>query len=347
MEALVLEGKRNIVLREIETPKANGHDVIIKVEKCGICGGDFHFLYDSGDSLKGLVMGHEFSGTVVDPGANTELSVGDRVTASPENSCGTCSLCKMGNQNACAKNFSAGFGLSVGYRGAYAEYAAVRPDMVMKIPESLSFTEAALVEPAAVGLHAVNRGKVGVGDKVLIIGAGIIGLACATFARLAGASYVALLETNMSKANNALNFGDVDKIFDAKEEDSIQKAIDSNGGVGFDKVFECSGAEAGMVSALRVTKPKGTIIVVGAAAQNISIPLYLSIFGEFDIKPTYAYTAAEFKTAMNFISSGAVDVKKYATKEVKMVDVPKVFDDLVNGRLENPKVIIDVANSGN
>lgn len=343
MKTVELVGKRNLVLKDVEAPKPNGNDVIIKVDKCGVCGSDLHFLYDMGDDLKGLVMGHEFAGIVTDPGANTEVKTGDRVTVVPSNACGVCELCKAGAPNACANNFSKGLGVSNFYKGAYAEYIAVRPDTVIKLPDSVSLTEAAMIEPAAVGVHAVKRGKVGIGDKVMIIGAGIIGSVCATFARQAGATYIALLETNMEKANKTLNFGDCDAVFDAKETDAVQKAIESNGGKGFDIVFECSGAGPAVVSSIQLARPKGTIVIVGGNPDLVSIPLILSVFAEHDILPIYGYTEKDFNIALEYIEKKLIDMNKYATKVVKLEEVPDTFKDFVDHKLNDTKVIIDFA----
>ena len=341
MKAVILEGKRKLELKDVEAPSPNGKDTIIRLDKCGICGSDFHFLYDNGDALKGMIMGHEFSGIVVDPGANAEVKEGDRVTVVPSNACGVCELCKSGATNACATNFGQGLGVSTYYNGAYAEYIAVRPDTVIKLSDSVSMLEASMAEPAAVGVHAVKRGRVSLGDKVLIIGAGIIGSVCATFARKAGATYVALIETNMEKAEKSLNFGDCDAIFDARDKDCIQKAIESNGGKQFDVVFECSGAGPAMNSAIQLTRPKGVIVLAGGNPELYQIPLIQSVFAEHDILPIYGYTEKDFKIALEYIENKLIDVKKYATKIVRLEEVPDVFIDFFDNKLSDTKIVID------
>lgn len=133
MRAVILDGPQQFTVREVETPQADGNKVLIKINRVGICGSDLH-MWRAGE-LKGLIMGHEFCGTVIDPGAlKGSLKTGDRVTAFPMNPCGTCSACKMGMINMCETGMANIMG--AGFPGAYGEYFAARPDMVKRLPDS-------------------------------------------------------------------------------------------------------------------------------------------------------------------------------------------------------------------
>lgn len=145
-------------------PKPNNGDVVMKVSKACICGSDIHY-WDLG-------------------------------TAVPYKPCGECPQCKSGNTQRCINIMGKSLGLSAAYPGGYSEYLKIYPEMVLKLPENVTDVEGAMVEPSAVALHGVNLANIHVGDHVLIIGAGIIGVLCAMFVKMRGASYVAVSETN-------------------------------------------------------------------------------------------------------------------------------------------------------
>ena len=201
MKCVKIKDKKKLELTTTNEPIADNNHVIIKVSKCGICGSDLH-NFELGNPV-GLIMGHEFSGTVIDPGNRTDLKVGDRVTALPLSPCLNCEACLNGNIHYCKETWTHAVGLSLDYPGALSQKIKLRSDMVIKLDDNITDEEAAMVEPTAVGLHAVNLADIEIGDKVLIIGGGIIGLISAMFAKLAGASSITLLETNKNRANKA------------------------------------------------------------------------------------------------------------------------------------------------
>ena len=241
MKCVSISGVKSFVLKETDIPKYKDGYVVVEVKSCGICGSDIH--YWTGGGPIGLVMGHEFAGVVVDPGARKDLVKGDRVTGLPISPCGKCEACKSGNVQYCAETWNEAVGLSLGNPGAYSEYTVCRPDMIRKIPSNVSFDAACMTEPSAVALHAVSLANIKIGSRVLIIGGGIIGLMCAEFAKMSGADYVALMETNKKRGRKAVSFGRVDEYFDALKEDTIDKIITKTNG-GFDIVIECCGNSA-------------------------------------------------------------------------------------------------------
>lgn len=333
MKAVVLEGTHKLAVHTVEAPKPDGYHVLIQVEKTAICGSETHFWYDIGDTMQGTILGHEYCGTVLDPGANEDLKAGDRVT-SEAMGCGKCDLCQAGHRNVC-------FNTPL-LMGGFGEVAICVPAAAIKVPDHVSSVEAAMVEPIATSLHAVNTANIKIGDKVCIIGGGILGLGSANYARLAGASKVILVEANMEKAKKALAMGDVDAIFDAKE-DCVEKLMEYTGGAGFDRVFECSGAAPAVTTALKVVKRKGKVILVGGSPTDTNVPLSIALFGEVQILPIYAYTRTDFLRAMETIAEGRINVKKYATRFVTLDEVPQVFEDINNRKINDVKVIIDVA----
>lgn len=337
MKAVMLEGYHKLVFQETDTPKPDGNHVIIKVSKCGICGSDYHSFYDRGDSLKGLILGHEYSGTVEDSGSRADLKIGDRVTVIPTLGCGECDLCRAGLSHICREaHFN---------DGAYAEYVSCEPAEVVKVPDEVSLVEAAMLEPLAVSVRAVKLAGVYNCAKVLIIGSGIIGATCGLLARSAGATFIALAEANMNRAQKGIERGESDAIFDARNEDVLEQLIKANGGRGYNIVFECSGTGPGMELAIQSVYPGGTIGLVGVSPNPVPLHLRPLVIKENKIQCSYGYQKADFLAGQEMVQRKLINLNKYATKFVALDEVPQTFEDLVNRKIEDTKVIIDVDSS--
>lgn len=338
MKAAAIKGVKLIETVDIEEPKRNGKTVICEVKKAGICGSDIH-NWDGG-SPEGLVMGHEFSGVVIDPGDRTDLKLGDRVTALPISPCGKCPACKSGNPQYCLETWSDALGLALTNPGAYAPRTGVRSDMVIKLPNNVNDDEAAMVEPAAVGLHAIHLADIKVGAKVLVIGGGIIGLVSAMFAKMEGASYVAVSETNEGRGAKAVKLGVADEFFNPTKEDFMEKIMEKTG-LGFDYVIECCGNDAAVTSAIMTCRPGGKVVLVGVAPAPISIPTVVGVLHEIELQGAIAYTHEEFQTVIDLIAAKKIDVMKFVDKVVGIRDVQDAFVELTSGESDSVKILID------
>lgn len=337
MKCVSISGEKKLVLKDKDIPVSKDGSVIIEVKSCGICGSDIH-NWDNGAPV-GLVMGHEFAGVVVDPGSRIDLKKGDRVTGLPISPCGKCEACKRGDVQYCPETWNEAVGLALTNSGGFAEYTSCRPDMVRKIPGNVSFDAASMVEPSAVALHAINLSNIKVGDDVLIIGGGIIGLMAAEFARMAGAGYVALMETNKKRGRKAVNFGKVDEYYDATKEDSIPNLITKTNG-GFDVVIECCGNAPAVTEALMTVKPGGVVVLVGVATSAIAIPTVIGVMREVKMLGAIAYTAMEFDTCLKLISEKKLNVTKYIDDLVPLERVQESFERLTNGKDSAIKIIV-------
>lgn len=337
MKCVKLKGIRNLEIATVKKPISKDGSVIIRVKCCGICGSDLH-SFESG-LQKELIMGHEFSGVVVDPGDRLDLEVGDRVTGLPISPCLKCDACKSGNIHFCKNTWTDAVGLSLTNSGGFSEYLSCRSDMVKKIPNKVSFQEATLVEPSAVSLHAINLANIKVGDKVLIIGGGIIGLMAAEFARLNGATYVALMETNLKRSKKAMKYGKINEVFNANDPDIIEKVMKKTNG-GFDKVIECCGNQYAVSEAIMSVKEGGRIILVGVATNNISVPITMSVMKEIEMKGAIAYTEKEFETCIKLIEKGVIDVLKYIDLKVNLDKTQDAFLELTSGKTDKIKIIV-------
>lgn len=335
MKCVAIKDVKQFEIKNIEEPKANGKDVIMSVKKTGICGSDIHYWVSG--SPKGLVMGHEYCGIVTDPGNREDLKVGDRITALPVSPCGKCDACKSGNIQYCKATWSHATGLSLTNPGALAPLMAVRPDMVIKVPENITDDEVAMTEPTAVGLHAVHLANIKVGDKVLVIGGGIIGLVSAMFAKMNGASLVVVSETNESRGEKAVKLNVADEWIDAKNEETVNILTSKE----FDVVIECCGNAIAVNTALNVVKPGGTVVLVGVSMESINVYSILAVMRELTLKGAIAYTFDEFNTCLELMSKKQIDVLKFVDDIVSLEEVQASYERLTSGVDGAIKILVD------
>lgn len=338
MKCVAIKGVRQFETKEIDEPTKKEGYVLIDVKKSGICGSDLHY-FEAGAPV-GLVMGHEFSGVVVDPGSRTDLKVGDRVTALPISPCGECHACLKGNPQYCLETWNQAVGLSVDNPGGLTSRILVREDMVLRLPDEVSFEEGAMVEPTAVALHAVHLADIQVGAKVLVIGGGIIGLVSALLAKKEGASYVALSETNEARGKKALSLGVADEFFDAKDEKAVEKMVEKTEG-GFDIVIECCGNSPAVSSALMAVKPGGCVVLVGVSLGPVTIPTVLGVMRELTIKGAIAYTKEEFASVISLIAEKQIDVMPFVDEEIGLDEVQTAYEKLTSGTTAEVKILVD------
>lgn len=338
MKACAIKDVREFEIVDLPEPKAKDGFVLIDVTKTGICGSDLHY-FTSG-APKGLVLGHEFCGRVVDPGARDDLQVGDRVTALPLSPCGKCEACHKGDIQYCSSTWQAAVGLSLDNPGGLTKRINVREDMVIKVPDTMQDEEVTMVEPTAVGLHAAHLGRIAVGDNVLVIGGGIIGLVSAMFAKLEGASKVVVTETNENRGKKAVKLGVADSYRNALEENLAEKlTYETNGG--FDVVIECVGNSAAVNSAITMVKPGGIVVLVGVATDAVPTYTVMAVMKEIVMQGSIAYTYNEFKACIDLIANKKIDVMKFVDDEVALEDVQKAYERLTSGKDGAVKIIVD------
>lgn len=337
MKCVALKGVKEFEIKEIEEPKKENGKVMIEITKSGICGSDIH-NFDMGNPI-GVVMGHEFCGTVIDPGDRDDLNIGDRVTALPISPCGHCSACLSGNSQYCLETWNQAIGLSVNNPGGLTKKINVRSDMVIKVPTNITDEEVAMVEPTAVSLHAIHLADIKVGDKVLIIGGGIIGLTAAMFAKLEGASFVAISEVNDKRGEKAVELKVADKYY--KADQNIVKNLLADANEGFDVVIDCCGNSIAVSTALMAVKPGSTIILVGVSPTPITIPTVVGVLREINMKGAIAYTKDEFKTCIDLMSNKQIDILKFLSKTIGFEDVQKAYEELSSGSSDLIKVLVD------
>ncbi len=338
MKAVAIKGVKKLETTNIPAPKSKNGSVVVDIKKAGICGSDIHY-WDMGLPEK-LVMGHEFCGIVTDPGSRTDLKIGDRVTALPISPCGECPACKSGNYQYCPHTWDEAVGLSLTNPGGYAEATSIRPDLVVKVPNNITDAEVAMVEPTAVALHAVDLVDIKVGYKVLVIGAGVIGDLCAMFAKMNGASYVAVSETNIKRGKKAVTLRCADEFFDAKDENFMNN-VKRECPYGYDVVIDCCGNSPAVTTAISCVKPNGSVVLVGVSMGNISIPSSAIVLKELKVFGAIGYTYGEFVKCVELMANRQIDTLRFVDDIVGLADVQKSFERLTSGEDNAIKILID------
>jgi 2-desacetyl-2-hydroxyethyl bacteriochlorophyllide A dehydrogenase len=327
--AVYLAGPAAFEIKEVQVPeKLPAGYFMSDINYCAICGSDNGFWQAA---IKKNVMGHEICATITDPG-DTGLKVGDRVCMYPGIPCWNCEACKQGNDNICTTIYYNGYtGLSAD--GGYAEKYMGPAAYAYKVPGHVSSEAASLVEPLATAVHAVRQSNLKVGGKVLVIGAGPIGIYCAEVAKHAGASMVVISEYNAGRLALAQKIHPFDGYFDASDPEVNDKLRKVSGaaagkGDGFDVVFECAASEGGYATAAAAAKSRGQVIMVGLKNKPLGIVPQVYALKELTITPSMAYTLKDFEQALELISSGAIDPAKIVTKIVTIDELQGAFDHL-------------------
>jgi len=284
MKAAIIKEKGLLSVEEVPSPQAGAGDVVIKVRYCGICGSDVRLFHD-GFYPVGLIMGHEFCGTISEVGYGVEgWAVGDRVTAMPAVMCGNCYYCLRGQRHHC-RNIKI-VGVDREMQGAFAEYVKVKADVLHRLPQEVSDEEAANIEPCAVSLRAVRRSEIAIGDSAVIFGAGSIGLFALQCARVAGARSVYVVEPAQGRASAAAILG-ADVVFDPEEPD-VPGKVQQLTGEGADIAYVCTASPPAFQQAAQTVKRQGKVILVGGDGPAQVVPEFL-MWKEVEVKGSYMY----------------------------------------------------------
>lgn len=326
--AVFKEIGKPLALETLERPKPGPRDLILKVRACGICGSDLH-MTEATSMMPlpgGSVMGHEFSGEVVEIGAalKGEWKEGARVAGFPYLCCGDASPCVNVGYGAavCGKGVPIGLGQQ---HGAYADYVRVSANMAHRLPDVVSFEEGALVEPLAVGLHAVDKGRVTRGETVLIIGAGPVGLAVALWAKFSGARHVIVSERAPARIEMAAKFGATDVIDPGQP---LTTQVEKIAGKGPDIIFECVG-NPGLLNEAFLAAPRGGRIVVAGVCQGMdSIMPLVGIMKELNVQFVLGYTAQEFAFVIDMIAKDRIEAAAMITDRIALDTLPSAFEAL-------------------
>lgn len=331
---------KQMEIREIPMPVAATHEIVLKVEYVGVCGSDAHF-FESGVRKEKpfalpFILGHECAGTVTQVGAGVKnLKVGDRVCFEPQITCGTCNYCRSGHYNMCPDVI---FPSTPPYDGMLRDYVAIPAQNALLLPENVSTKEGALIEPLAVGLSAAEKGEVSLGQTVVILGAGCIGLVTMMACKAMGASKVIMCDLYQKRLDNAQAMG-TDFVINASEEDTVERVMELTGGEGADVVFEVASNPHTAAQTVDLLKRSGTVVMVGNINEKTPYRFMDLMYREGQIKTIYRYRN-NFNMALQAVSSGRIDIAKIISHEFDFENVQMAFDQSLNNRQDVIKAVI-------
>jgi (R,R)-butanediol dehydrogenase/meso-butanediol dehydrogenase/diacetyl reductase len=326
--AIFREMSKPLVIDAMADPVPSPNELVLRVKNCGVCGSDLHMTEPSSimPLALGSVMGHEFAGEVVEVGSavKSHWKSGDRVAGFPYICCGDASPCMnfSGGSAVCGKGIAIGLGQSP---GAYAEYVRIGASGAYRLPDAVSFREGALVEPLAVGLHAVDMARMERGATVLVIGAGPVGLAVMLWAKFMGARHVIVSERAEVRRVMAAKFGATDAIDPSQP---LTPQVEKIAGRGPDIIFECVGAP-GLIGQTMMDAPRHSrIVIAGVCQQPDTIMPLFGIIKEINLQFVLGYRPADFDYVIAMIASDRIDVAHMITDIVDLDGLPSAFEAL-------------------
>lgn len=338
MRAATLFDVRELKVVDKEVPRLGDNDVLLKVGVCGICGTDLHFFRGEWKVKMPLVLGHEFSGTVVDIGPKVDgVRAGDRVVVEPNITCGRCKYCRMSERNFFCENLQA---IGVTRDGAFAEYVAVPEGNVYKLPENISMEEATLVEPLACIIRGLDNLGARVGSSVAVVGAGPIGLLMTQMANLCGATRVFVLDFVEERLRLAERLG-AQSVINLRTQDPDVFIKESTNGAGVDVSIECVGSASAVDTAFKILRRGGRLLIFGVAPENDL--WHIKPFDLYD-KEVSIFTSYRspytFQRAIEVASSGKLKLSPMISHVLRLDESPQVFNDLAERKPGFLKVLL-------
>ena len=342
MKALLLSEYNHLEIVDLPMPRPGSGELLVRVQACGICGSDVHGMDGStGRRIPPIVMGHEAAGTVaaIGPGV-TGFHEGGRVTFDSTVYCGECPYCKRGQVNLCDRREVLGVS-TPDYRraGAFAEYVIVPSRITYPLPSNLPFTKAAMIEPLAVAMHAVNLSGAGQGDAALVVGVGMIGLLVAQVLRETSCSPLYVVDVDDKRLQLASEMTGAVPV-NAKTSDASGEISRLTSGAGVPFAFEAVGATATVKTAIESTAKGGTVVLIGNVAPNVEIPLQVVVSRQLRLLGSAA-SAGEYPRCIELLSSGKVDVDPLISIVAPLAEGAQWFERLHAREPNLTKVILE------
>lgn len=339
VRAAMLIGPRRIDIAEIDEPELVPGSCIVAVERCGIGGPDL-VAWSTGELPAPAWFGHEWSGRVVAVGADTgERFVGERVVGAVPPPCGRCTPCRAGVDTTCRLVLSMILGTDelADSHGAFAERIRVDARRIHRLPEGVDFADGALAEPGAVAAHAVRRARPSLGDIVVVVGAGTVGLLVAELARLSGAGRLAVLEREGERRERACRLG-ADAAFGAHED--LTHWLASQGhGLGADVVFECAGGQDAVDAGTQAVRTGGTMVLVGTAPDGALLHASTLVGREVTVTASLGYTVVDVHRALHLMADDRFHVGELHGPPIGFGELAGTFEGLSSRPGPKPKVL--------
>jgi L-idonate 5-dehydrogenase len=328
MKAVVIHAAKDLRIEEREVEALGPGQVDVAIEAGGICGSDLHYYNHGGFGIvrirEPMILGHEVAGTIKAFGSGVSgLAVGDRVAVSPSRPCNACDYCLKGQQNHCLNMRFYGSAMPMPHiQGAFRQDLVAEQWQCHKVADGVSIHEAAMAEPFAVTLHAVNRAGPLLGKRVLVTGCGPIGALAIIAARAHGAREIVATDVMDAVLQKAEEVG-ADRVINVAAAPEQLSAYSANKGY-FDVHFEASGNQSALLAGLEVLRPRGTLVQLGLGG-DVSLPQNMIVAKEIEMKGTFRFHE-EFGLAVDLIGSGRVDLKPLLTGTFPLEDAVRAFE---------------------
>ena len=337
MKAVCLTGTKQVELIEQPVPEPGPGEVVIAVERRGICGSDIHAYHGRHPFVHPpVVLGHEFAGRIARVGSGVEgFSEGERVTVEPSLVCGECHNCSIGRYNICDNLQVIGCQTD----GGFADYVAVPAAKTIPMPDNITMAQGAMVEPLAVAYHALRVAEFEPGMRVVVLGAGTIGLCTLLALREQGADRIVVTDVLDQKLERASDLG-ADLVLRGDAEDAVEKARTFFGRRA-DVVFDCVTNKTSIAQAVALAEKGGRVIVEGVPGGEVPVPLHLVQDREIELRGALMYLREDYKAAIDAISGGRADVDALITDQFPLDRVAEAFERIDEAPAEVVKVQIE------
>ena len=316
MKAVVLSAVNNLAIAEVEKPKPGLKECLVKVLACGICGTDRHIYHGEYPSAKPVILGHEFGGVIEEVGSNSKFKVGQVVSVDPNIVCGTCPDC-VAERTAFCPDLTA---LGVNINGGLAEYVLTPDSQIYPVKADLNPLHLAFIEPLACSIRGLDLANLKGGEKVAVLGGGVIGLLVVQLAKLAGASEIVLITRQKFRRDVALKIG-ATRVIDPNSED-VNTAVTN-----MDVVFECAGAVETFKQAQNISRRGGSVIVLGLTASDVTLEVnpFNIVVNELRIQGSFLNPLTQGRAA-ELVESGKLNLDILISKVVDLAGVQAILD---------------------
>lgn len=321
MLVALFTGIKDITLQDYSLRTLEKNELLVKVAYCGVCGTDRHIFEGKASASIPVILGHEYSGVIVDKGSAVEnFTVGDNVAIDPNIHCGYCEYCRIGKVNFCSNHKALGVTLN----GGFAEYSIVPASQAYRVPNDFELSVAAFAEPLSCCLRGIEHAEIKPGNKVVIIGGGSIGLIMVQLVRNAGASKIILVEPDMFKQKLGAELG-ADFTLNPADEKLFAK-INEITDAHTDIVIECVGKTESVQNAIKIAGKGGKVVIFGLAPAEHNITLNLQHLFQNELKIINSFlNPFTFKPAIDLLVQDRINVQRLITKQVYLKDINKVF----------------------
>ena len=328
-----------ITFRDVPVPKVGPDQVLVKIKKIGVCGSDIHVYHGSHPYTSyPVTQGHEVSGQIVALGEYVkDLKIGQKVIIEPQVFCGRCYPCLHGKYNLCEKLKVMGFQTT----GTASEFFAVDSSKITPIPEEMTYSEGAMMEPLAVTVHAAKRFPDLKGAKAVVLGCGPIGILLIQSLKALGAKEVFATDISDGRLALAKELG-ADYVVNTMKEDYAKALVEAFGPDKADVIYECAGTDITMDQAIQNARKGSTIILVAVFGKKANVDLAKLNDSELDLNTSMMYRHEDFVDAIRFVNEGKIKLKPLQSAKFAFADYNKAYEYIDNNRESTMKVLIDV-----